>query len=135
MEQKGHLLKPQEETVNEKKVAMRVSVISIIVNLVLSFFKLIAGIVAKSGAMISDAVHSASDVFSTIIVIIGVNVSAKQTDGEHQYGHERLECVASIILAIVLALTGIGIGFAGLEKVMGRNVRYVVCQTKFVYAS
>ena len=118
MEQKGHLLKPQEETVNEKKVAMRVSVISIIVNLVLSFFKLIAGIVAKSGAMISDAVHSASDVFSTIIVIIGVNVSAKQTDGEHQYGHERLECVASIILAIVLALTGIGIGFAGLEKVM-----------------
>lgn len=67
--------------------------------------------------MISDAIHSASDVFSTFIVMAGVKISNKASDAEHQYGHERLECVAAIILAIVLALTGIGIGYAGLEKI------------------
>lgn len=104
-----------------KAIAMRVSVISIVINVVLSLLKLIAGIVARSGAMISDAVHSASDVFSTFIVIIGVNVSSKESDDKHQYGHERLECVASIVLAVILAGTGIGIGAAGLEKITAGN--------------
>lgn len=110
-----------EITKKDKKIAMRVSVVSIIVNVVLSLFKLIAGIFAASGAMISDAIHSASDVFSTFIVIIGVNISAKKADNEHQYGHERLECVASIILAVILAETGIGIGISGLDKIFGGN--------------
>ena len=83
----------------EQQTAMKVSGISILVNLLLSVFKLIAGIVAHSGAMISDAIHSASDVGSTFIVIIGVRLSAKKSDKEHQYGHERMECVSSIVLA------------------------------------
>ncbi|MBR5756661.1 MAG: cation diffusion facilitator family transporter, partial [Firmicutes bacterium] len=83
--------------------AMRVSVVSIIVNLVLSLLKLLAGIIAGSGAMISDAVHSASDVFSTFVVIIGVQLAKKKPDKEHPYGHERMECVASVLLAVVLA--------------------------------
>lgn len=106
---------------NQKAIAMRVSTISIVINLLLSLFKLFAGIFARSGAMISDAVHSASDVFSTFIVMIGVSVSEKKADNEHQYGHERLECVASLILAVILALTGLGIGFTGLEEVAGGN--------------
>ena len=110
-----------EITKKEKKIAMRVSVVSIIVNIGLSLFKLIAGIFAASGAMISDAIHSASDVFSTFIVIIGVNISAKKADNEHQYGHERLECVASIILAVILAETGLGIGISGLNKIFAGN--------------
>lgn len=101
----------------EKKTAMRVSFISIIVNLILSLLKLMAGIVASSGAMISDAVHSASDVFSTIIVMIGVQISCKKSDADHQYGHERLECVASIVLAVVLGITGLGIGYGGLKTI------------------
>ena len=101
------------ETDNKlEKEAMKVSVVSIIVNIALSLLKLLAGILAKSGAMISDAVHSASDVFSTFVVIIGVKLAGKQPDKEHPYGHERLECVASVILAVVLAGTGIGIGVA-----------------------
>ena len=60
-----------------QRIADRVSAVSIIGNLVLSVFKLIAGIVAHSNAMISDAVHSASDVFSTIVVIIGIRLSSK----------------------------------------------------------
>lgn len=107
------------DTFYEKKIAMRVSVVSIIINVILSLFKLFAGIFAKSNAMISDAIHSASDVFSTFIVIIGVNIANKQSDKEHQYGHERLECVAAIILAVILAATGIGIGINGMEKILG----------------
>ncbi|MCM1386261.1 MAG: cation diffusion facilitator family transporter [Bacillus sp. (in: Bacteria)] len=102
----------------EKKIAMRVSLVSIIVNMALSLLKLIAGIVASSGAMISDAVHSASDVFSTIIVMIGVQMSAKKSDRDHQYGHERLECVASIVLAVVLCITGFGIGYKGIMTIL-----------------
>ncbi len=96
-------------------LAYRVSAVSIAVNLVLSFLKLLAGILASSGAMISDAVHSASDVFSTVIVIVGVAMSRKKSDADHQYGHERMECMASLLLAAVLALTGGGIGISGIR--------------------
>lgn len=103
----------------EKKIAMRVSTVSIAVNCVLSFAKLLAGIAADSGAMISDAIHSASDVFSTIIVMIGIQISNRKSDKDHQYGHERLECVASIVLAVVLCVTGLGIGYHGLQTITG----------------
>lgn len=101
-----------------EQTAMRVSGFSIGVNLLLSVLKLAAGILASSSAMVSDAIHSASDVFSTIIVMIGVHISGKQADREHPYGHERFECVAAVILAVVLAATGIGIGESGLKKII-----------------
>ena len=109
------------EQKNLQAVAIRVSTVSIIVNLLLSLFKIIAGILARSGAMISDAVHSASDVFSTFIVIIGVKIAGKQSDEKHQYGHERLECVASLILAIILSITGLFIGIGGMNKIINGN--------------
>lgn len=102
----------------QQKIAMRVSGVSITVNLVLSLFKLLAGILAHSGAMLSDAVHSASDVISTIVVIIGVKLSGKKSDAEHQYGHERLECVSAIILAGLLFATGVGIGMSGIKSIL-----------------
>ena len=102
----------------QQKIAMRVSGVSITVNLVLSLFKLLAGIIAHSGAMLSDAVHSASDVISTIVVIIGVKLSGKKSDAEHQYGHERLECVSAIILAGLLFVTGVGIGMSGIKSIL-----------------
>lgn len=103
----------------DKAVAMKVSAVSIAVNILLALLKLIAGIAAKSGAMVSDAVHSASDVFSTFVVMIGVSVSGKKSDKEHPYGHERMECVAAIVLAVVLAVTGLGIGMSGIGKITG----------------
>lgn len=106
---------------SNQDLAMRVSAASIAVNLGLSLFKLLAGILAHSGAMISDGVHSASDVLSTFVVIIGVKLSARQADKEHPFGHERLECVASIILSVMLAATGLGIGWAGVEKVINAS--------------
>ncbi len=103
---------------NQPKEALRVSLVSIAVNLLLSLGKLLAGLIAHSGAMISDAVHSASDIFSTIIVIIGVKLSGKAADREHPYGHERMECVAAIVLAVVLLITGLFIGLEGARRIL-----------------
>ncbi|MDE7246864.1 MAG: cation diffusion facilitator family transporter [Lachnospiraceae bacterium] len=102
-----------------EKTAMRVSTVSIAANFVLTVFKLLAGVIAHSGAMISDAIHSASDVFSTIVVIIGIRISRKASDKDHPYGHERLECVAAIVLATILAFTGLGIGYTALRQIVG----------------
>ena len=106
-----------------EKVAVKVSLVSIIGNMVLSLFKLLAGILAGSGAMVSDAVHSASDVLSSIIVIIGVRIAAKRSDKDHPYGHERFECVAAIVLAIILLITGIFIGHTAIEKIQAGNAQ------------
>ena len=113
------ILKKGNDTANGdfQKVADKVSRVTIIWNLILAVFKLIAGIVAHSNAMISDAVHSASDVFSTVVVIIGIKLASKEADKEHPYGHERLECVAAVILAMVLFITGIGIGTEALKNI------------------
>ncbi|MDE7232735.1 MAG: cation diffusion facilitator family transporter [Lachnospiraceae bacterium] len=106
-----------------EKTAMHVSTVSIIANFVLTVFKLIAGVTAHSGAMISDAVHSASDVFSTIVVIVGIRISRKASDRNHPYGHERLECVAAIVLATILSATGLGIGYSAVTKIIGGDYR------------
>lgn len=108
----------QNEKSKEKNLALRVSAVTIGVNLLLAFVKLVAGIIGQSSAMISDAVHSASDVFSTFIVIGGVFIAGKTADEEHPYGHERLESIASIVLSFVLVITGLGIGIKGLEKAL-----------------
>ena len=100
-----------------QKVANKVSIVTIIGNTMLSVMKLLAGVIAHSNAMISDAIHSASDVFSTFIVMIGIKLSSKSADKEHPYGHERLECVAAIVLSIVLFITGLGIGSNALKAV------------------
>lgn len=100
------------------RVAYRVSLVSIVVNLLLTAFKFFAGIFAHSMAMISDAVHSASDVFSTFIVMLGVKIGGRASDKNHPYGHERFECVAAIVLAVVLAATGVGLGVSGVQTLV-----------------
>lgn len=95
--------------------AMRISIISIAVNFFLMFCKLAAGIFAHSTAMVSDAAHSASDVLSTVVVVIGVRLAAKAPDHEHPYGHQRIECAAAQLLAVALGLTGIAIGINGVR--------------------
>ncbi len=98
--------------------AIRVSSVSIAAKLALSALKLAAGIIARSGAMVSDAVHSLSDVFSTIVVVIGVRLAGRDSDAEHPYGHERLECVAAIVLAVMLLVTGLFVGYEGVLKII-----------------
>ena len=107
---------------NREQIALRVSLVSILVNLLLTAAKLAAGLLARSGAMVSDAVHSASDVCSTLVVMVGVRLSAKASDREHPYGHERLECVAAILLSVFLLLTGLFIGWRGVVSIAGGAV-------------
>jgi cation diffusion facilitator family transporter len=105
-----------------KRIAMRISNVSIIANIGLSVMKMGAGILAHSSAMVSDAVHSLSDVLSTFVVMIGLHISSLESDDRHQYGHERFECVVSIILATMLAVTGAGIGASAIKTVLnGRD--------------
>ena len=122
MKENRNMAEKNQVTDNQfQKIVNKVSLITIILNALLSVFKLFAGIFAHSTAMISDAVHSASDVFSTIIVIIGVGISTRDADREHPYGHERMECVAAILLSTVLFFTGLGIGIQALGDIMQGN--------------
>lgn len=111
----------QPNTLNEAAIIRKLSLVSVIGNAVLSGFKLFAGVSGHSSAMISDAVHSFSDVLTTLIAWVGVKISKKDSDSAHPYGHERLECIASLLLGAVLMLTGLGIGKAGLETILSRS--------------
>ena len=101
-----------------KHIATKVSLVGMIANIFLTAFKLAAGFISHSGAMISDAVHSASDTFSGLIVIAGVRMSSKDSDSQHPYGHERFECVAEIILSVVLFIAGGTIGFEAVKSIV-----------------
>lgn len=105
----------------ENAMIKRVSLVGILGNIVLTAFKLFAGILGRSGAMVSDAVHSLSDVFATFIAFLGVRLSKKPADKEHPYGHERFECVASLVLGLILLFTGLGIGKTGLSTILAGN--------------
>ena len=106
---------------HEDAMIRRTSLVGIVGNIILTAFKLFAGLVGNSGAMVSDAVHSLSDVLATFIAFLGVRLSKKAADQEHPYGHERFECVASLILGVILLATGLGIGKVGIEKIIAGN--------------
>ncbi len=95
--------------VQREKKARQVLVISLLSNVFLSLLKLIAGFLAKSQAVVADAVHSLSDVLSTVIALIGIKWSNKPADDDHHYGHTRIEAIASKFVAIVLIITALGL--------------------------
>ena len=101
----------------EQAIVNRISTVGIAGNVALTAFKLFAGVAGHSGAMISDAVHSLSDVFATLIAFLGVRFSSREADQGHPYGHERMECVASLALGLILLFTGLGIGWSGLQNI------------------
>ena len=104
----------------DTKTANRVSVVTMIMNIILAAFKFAAGVFGHSNALISDAVHSVSDVFSTIMVLFGINMAAKKSDADHPYGHERIECIFSIILSVTLFLTAFAICRSALNTIINK---------------
>ena len=112
------LLKEQSNNEEFQAAATKVSLVSMITNVILTTLKLAAGLIAHSGAMISDAVHSASDIFSGLIVMIGVRISSRAPDESHPYGHERFECVAALLLSGILALVGGTIGLNAIKDIV-----------------
>ena len=106
---------------HNNRIAIKTSIITIIGNILLAIIKFIAGLLSNSGALISDGIHTVSDVFTTIIAMIGVTISNIEEDSNHRYGHERMECIASLILAFILFITGFEIGIEGLKVLINNN--------------
>ncbi|AJD27294.1 cation transporter [Clostridium botulinum] len=103
------------------KIGNKVSNITIVVNIILSFIKILFGIIGHSAATIADGIHSLSDVLSTIAVIIGLKISSKPADKDHPYGHEKLEAVTSKLLATMLFLTALFIGYSGIKVIINKD--------------
>ena len=99
----------------QKRLIAQATSVGVFGNVALSIFKLVAGIVGNSGAMVSDAVHSFSDVLATSIAFVGVKSSKRTADVSHPYGHERFESLASFFLGLILLVTGIAIGVGGVK--------------------
>lgn len=118
-----------------KKTVVKVGIITIIWNAVLSLAKLVAGFLSKSSSLISDSIHSASDVFSTIIVMIGAKMSSKAADKEHPFGHERMESIASIILAMLLGGTAVLLGYNGVLSIIDFCKGNIIEKNQFIYVA
>ncbi|MDD4074807.1 MAG: cation diffusion facilitator family transporter [Eubacteriales bacterium] len=111
---------------SEQTIIRRLSGVGVIGNILLVAFKLYAGVVGHSAAMVSDAIHSLSDVFATLIAFIGIRISRKEPDKGHPYGHDRFECVASMLLGVILLLTGVGIGVGGVKTILAGKYDQIV---------
>lgn len=101
---------------NRVKVAKRVSIVTVLWNTILSIVKVVIGTLGHSGAIVADGIHSMTDVFTTVIAYAGVHLSAKKADDDHPYGHEKFEPVMSKILATVLIITALLIGYNGIKN-------------------
>ncbi|NLJ98541.1 MAG: cation transporter [Tissierellia bacterium] len=109
--------------VENYKLGVKTSIITIIINVILSGVKIIAGVVGKSSAMLADGIHTLSDVLTTFVVLIGLKVSSKEADERHPYGHEKYEPVFAKLLSIFLAVTGLFIGYEGIRTLRSGNIQ------------
>lgn len=100
------------------ELGKKVSVQTIVVNVLLSAFKIIAGIFGHSSAMIADGIHTVSDVVTTVIVILGLSISSKEADSDHPYGHEKFESALAKLISILLFATGFYIGYGAIKNLI-----------------
>lgn len=91
-----------------KNLALLVSRINIFNNIALAISKISIGFVAHSNALLNDGINNAGDVVSSVIAMIGISAASKDSDDQHPYGHERLECVAAILLSGIIMVVGLG---------------------------
>lgn len=96
--------------------ADKVTIQSILWNIFLTIIKIFAGIFGKSSAMISDGLHSASDIISSVGVLIGNKIAKTPNDKEHNYGHEKAETLVSFLLSILLIIVSLKIGWGALQS-------------------
>ncbi len=98
--------------------AKKVTMIGFWANAALSVIKLVSGVLGRSNAMIADGIHSLSDFMTDIVVIIGFKFTEKPEDDDHNYGHDKYETLATVVISIALMIAGIGIFRSGLENIM-----------------
>lgn len=100
------------------KEAKKVTWIGFFVNLILTAFKIVAGITGKSTAMIADGVHSLSDFVTDVLVILFMGISGKDKDQDHRYGHGKYETFATLLISLALLVVAVGIFWTGATKVI-----------------
>lgn len=105
------------------RIIGKLTVVGVGGNALLVAFKLVAGLLGNSMAMVSDAVHSLSDVLATLIAFAGSKIANQEADTDHPYGHERFECLAALALALILVCVGAGIGYAGVSALISGSWR------------
>ncbi|GEN29894.1 cation diffusion facilitator family transporter [Cerasibacillus quisquiliarum] len=103
---------------NTKKIVFA-TWIGITVNVMLTILKGIGGFLSGSKALIADAIHSASDIISSVIVLFGVRIANKPPDEEHPYGHGKAENIASNIIALILIVVGIEMSISSFKVFLG----------------
>ena len=103
-------------TLERSRASQKVTIIGAIIDFLLAIFKVIVGVLGNSGALIADGIHSFSDLLSDGVVLYAAKHSAEEADDEHPYGHERFETVATLGLAIILLIIGIGIIYDAFER-------------------
>ena len=102
---------------NRYKKAQKVTIISMVVNVILTIIKFIGGIAGNSHALIADAIHSLSDNVSSIAVLIGLKIAQKPPDKKHPYGYGKSESVTTLIIAMVLVIVGFQIMYTSIESI------------------
>lgn len=102
----------------------KVSIISIIVNVILAGGKIIIGLISNSSAILAEGIHSFIDIFSSLISFIGIKIAKKPEDKKHPYGHYKFEVLSGLLITIILFTTGVWIiyktyfGFLEPEKII-----------------
>ncbi|HIF47328.1 cation diffusion facilitator family transporter [Candidatus Thioglobus sp.] len=104
------------EQSNRTKDAQKITLIGVSVDFLLAIFKVIAGVIGNSGALIADGIHSFSDLISDGIVLYAIKHSQDEADEDHPYGHQKFETVATLGLAMILAMIGLGIIFDSFDR-------------------
>ena len=99
----------------------KVTILSILLNIGLTIMKILAGVFGNSTAIIADGLHSASDIITSIGILIGNKISRKPRDEEHQYGHEKAESLVAFVLAAVLIIVAVEIGYKGVAALFNLN--------------
>lgn len=94
-----------------EKEIYKVTLVGSAVNVALTVFKFIAGILGHSAAMMADAVHSLSDFLTDLVVLVFVRISSKPADSHHDYGHGKFETLATALIGVALLLVAGGILF------------------------
>lgn len=105
----------KKEATREKEI-YKVTAVGSVVNVLLTAFKFVAGILGRSSAMVADAVHSLSDLVTDAIIFIFVKTASKPIDKTHDYGHGKFETLATLIVGCILILVGIGIMISGVKE-------------------
>ncbi|MDF0606193.1 cation diffusion facilitator family transporter [Neisseriaceae bacterium TC5R-5] len=98
------------------KAARRSVLVSIWVNLLLSILQIVIGVLAKSQALVADGIHTLSDLLADFVVLLAGYYSRKAPDADHQYGHQRYENAASLVLGLLLLVVGVGMLYAAAVK-------------------